>query len=357
MPIDLLIDGQFGSTGKGKLADFLMNGRKRNIYGIAACNFGSNAGHTIVVDGKKKVFRQLPVAAAIPDFPCHIGPGAIIDPEVLGAEIDEHNCRESLTIHPSAVVIEDWHKLAEQDLTKVIGSTMKGCGAALSDKIMRKAKLAKSVGIWREFITFPHFLTDHLRNDSMVLGETAQGFALSIDGPFYPHCTSRNINVPAALDQLGHIHPSFLRNVYMTFRTYPIRVGHVIEAGKEVGNSGPVYADTKEITFDSIGVRPETTTVTGRVRRVFTWSDQMFLDAIYMNHPTDLFFNFVNYINPEDGGCNDWMKLSQQTKVWLMDKLILAHNHLGMTFNNIFIGTGPDRLDMVQVPARMVYDV
>lgn len=71
-----------------------------------------------------------------------------------------------------------------------------------------------------------------------------------------------------------------------TARVHPIRVG---------GNSGPCYPDQTEITWSDLGIEPELTTVTQRVRRVFTWSQQQIEEAISVCCPTDVFLNFCNY--------------------------------------------------------------
>ena len=80
-------------------------------------------------------------------------------------------------------------------------------------------------------------------------------------------------------------------------RVHPIRVGNTKD-----GHSGGCYSDQKEITWDEIGVEPETTTVTGRQRRIFTPSPQQFMEALIACQPTDVFLNFINY-DPALGYC------------------------------------------------------
>ena len=79
----------------------------------------------------------------------------------------------------------------------------------------------------------------------------------------------------------------------MAVRTFPIRVGNT------ENSSGGWYPDQAETTWEALGVAPETTTVTGRVRRVATWSDMQFREAVQVNQPSAIFLNFVNYL-PED---------------------------------------------------------
>ena len=105
MHVDLIIDGQWGSTGKGKLADFLLF-QMGVPYIASVCDFMSNAGHTAVVDGKKRVLCQLPMAAYAEDIPVFLGAGCAITIETLMEEIEKTNCGEGrLFIHPNAVII------------------------------------------------------------------------------------------------------------------------------------------------------------------------------------------------------------------------------------------------------------
>jgi adenylosuccinate synthase len=77
----------------------------------------------------------------------------------------------------------------------------------------------------------------------------------------------------------------------MAVRTYPIRVGNT------ENSSGPPYEDQAEIEWEDIGVEPEYTTVTGRKRRVFTWSNTQFREAVRINEPNIIFINFLNYLD------------------------------------------------------------
>ena len=78
-----------------------------------------------------------------------------------------------------------------------------------------------------------------------------------------------------------------LGRVIGSTRTYPIRVG---------GTSGPGYEDQREISWDTLKQPEERTTVTNKVRRVFTFSWDQIAEAIWINQPNDLFLNFCNYM-------------------------------------------------------------
>ena len=66
----------------------------------------------------------------------------------------------------------------------------------------------------------------------------------------------------------------------------------------QIGFSGGVYPDQHEISFADLGVEAEITTVTKRVRRIFTWSDQQVIDAIRISRPSVIFLSFCDYLMP-----------------------------------------------------------
>ena len=301
--LNLSIDGQFGSTGKGALNAYLAT---RNKIDLAISNAAPNAGHTFDLGdgrGKRTVFH-LPVAGVI-----HTGciiylcAGAIIDPDVLIEEIAEFGCAGRVFVHPRAAIVTSDHKMWEQSAdsgTTALASTRKGVGAALSDKIGRVSgvKLARDV-LPPEMITELDVLS-MLKGGRVVLMEVPQGFGLSVNhGLSYPHCTSRDITVASALNDVG-LHPSWLGKVYMSVRTFPIRVGHIYDKDfKIVGNSGPFYKDSDERQWKEFGLEPELTTVTKRVRRVASFSFLQYKAALQTLWPDVVFINFVNYFEQE----------------------------------------------------------
>ena len=130
--------------------------------------------------------------------------------------------------------------------------------------------------------------------------EVPQGFELSLNsGLSYPYCTSREITVEQSMSD-AQVHPSLLGEVYVVIRTFPIRVGNIVENGKVVGYSGPFASDTEEITWESIGVPDEYTTNTKRKRRVSTFSISSYRNMIDRLRPDKLFLNFTNYLNKDE---------------------------------------------------------
>lgn len=293
-----IVDGQFGSTGKGLMASVYAE-TGRGAISLVTTNAGPNSGHTAYspVTGEKFVTRQIPVASVVLrqlglGVPCHLNAGAVIDREVLAQEMEEFRIGfPYLTVHPNAAVIEQVDKDVEAEgFIAAIASTGKGVGSAIARKVLREGNVMGRIG--KE--GFGHVSSSYYpAGYPTILVETAQGFSLGINQRFYPYCTSRECTVMQAASDAG-ISWGLIRTVIACYRTYPIRVGNT-----DQGTSGDYYPDQQETTWKELGLEPELTTVTQRVRRVFTWSREQFKDSVIANRPTVLFLNFMNYL-PED---------------------------------------------------------
>jgi len=294
--LNIIIDGQFGSTGKGLVSSYL---GLYNRVDIAVTNASTNAGHTFYVGNTKYVCKHLPVVGVMnPNSKIYLCAGAIINPKLLMEEIGHFQVDPSrVYIHPRAAVIEDEDLQFEQvGAMKKIASTQSGVGAALMRKIERSSGLAQGHTLLRPFCKEFNLQAEMDKGASVVM-EVPQGFDLSINsGLAYPYCTSREITVPSALAD-AQVHPSYLGKVICVIRTYPIRVGHLVEDGKIVGESGPFYKDSKEISFEDLGVPEEFTTNTKRVRRIATFSTIQYGKMLNAFIPDYIFLNFANYLS------------------------------------------------------------
>lgn len=295
----VLVDGQFGSTGKGLLSAVLGEYGHDKID-LVTSNAGPNSGHTAYcpINKKKIMTQQIPVSSVIANriksaqrkvdcISTYLNGGAIIDLDILLKECQDHQI--SPIIHPSAAMISPEHvDMENMGGPSKVATTAKGVGAALASKVMRENKGVPAdmhYTISREMIRAAN---------EIVFIETSQGFSLGYHSGFYPHCTSRECSVSQALAD-AQISPKNLRKVAACYRTFPIRVGNT-----SVGYSGDCYSDQVETTWEDIGVEPELTTVTKRVRRVFTWSWQQFIESLIVNSPDLVFINFLQYLKPAE---------------------------------------------------------
>jgi adenylosuccinate synthase len=364
--LNIVSDAQHGSTGKGAITSYLAWKHKPGT--LSTTNM-ANAGHSAVnVDGEVFVAKALPSASILNKWlkklynpRIVIGASAAFDINQLLKEIKECDLHHTqMQIHQRAGVITQEHKLKEsgdtEESTKHIASTMQGCGTFLADKILRKPNLKLA----RDYPELSNMLADtdlHMRLRSSlavgtILHEGSQGFSLDINhGSHYPQCTSRGTTAMQNLADLGLNHTQ-LGDVYLVFRPYPIRVGNVIEDGIEKGNSGGCYPDNAETTWEAIAdaagapdtiKQKELTTVTKRLRRVFTFSKQQLIEAVAVNGATKLAFNFANYIDWSCYGTDQPDRLSQK----VMDFIHMVEDCTGVKV--ALVGTGPQLNHMIEL--------
>lgn len=300
--VTMIVDLQYGSTGKGLIAGFLGT---TNAYTAAVNANMPNAGHTYIdVHGRKMVHKVLPNAIVGRKVRhVFIGPGSVFDPARLQQEVDQAHAfgydHFDVLIHPAAVPLTKEHVEKEQSLVGSIGSTAQGSMVASVEKMWRSDSVTAGQLFELGKLDFdpPIFIMTHemyqaeIRGHANILAEAAQGFSLGINEHFYPYCTSRSCDPARFMSDMG-LPWNTLWHVIGTVRTFPIRVG---------GNSGGWYPDQEELSWEDIGVEPETTTVTGRQRRIANISYMQLADASYMCHPKSIFLNFCNYMqDPHD---------------------------------------------------------
>lgn len=311
----VLVDGQFGSTGKGLLAGLLAEYGAGRLTHVTT-NAGPNSGHTAYYqaqDGEpeKIMTQQIPIASVFLEKigapVCTIlNGGAIIDPDILSDEVSKYGMTDAATqtrllIHPTAAIIIDEDRQADRAIVGKVAGTGKGIGPAIARKTMRLGG-PDAVETYRPMLPgeprFNEMSWDRMwdwRYD-VVFVETAQGYSLGLNSArFYPHVTSRECTVMQAIAD-ARIPVDMVRETVVCLRTYPIRVGN----SPEGGYSGDCYPDQRELTWEEIGVEPEITTVTKRVRRVFSWSRIQFQECMAANRPSTLFLNFANYMKPPE---------------------------------------------------------
>ncbi|CAB4168651.1 adenylosuccinate synthetase [uncultured Caudovirales phage] len=344
--VDMVMDFQYGSTGKGLIAGYLA---KREQYDTVVCSFATNAGHTYIDKerGIHVMTQQLPTGAISSPTVKNIliGPGALIHAQTLANEISQNAEAlkgKRILIHPHAAVVEDYHAKQEIDMgmTK-IGSTAKGCGAAAMERIQRSPD-NPNIAVTRFFGTplFQHVATlddyrDALNDAENVLVEGAQGFSLSMYHGQYPYTTSRDVTPwqIAADCGLPYRWASYVQ-VIGAMRTYPIRVNN------RDGSSGPCYRDQNELQWDDlrgVGIAPELTTVTKLKRRIFTFSALQAEEASFHcggYWDTKVFLNFANY-------CSDMEELARIIKaIETPTKIQMNPSRVAWT------GWGPDDSDV-----------
>ncbi len=282
-----VIGSQWGDEGKGKVVDFLADGKDI----VARYSGGPNAGHTIVIDGKKFILHLIPSGIFRKDTVCVMGNGMAVDPESLIKEIEDLRGEgiyvgENLLVSESAHVIMPYNRLLDSLNEKIkgskqIGTTRKGIGPTYADKASRigirmgdliredvlKEKLEFILKIknllikeffgekgfsfnelfekalsWGErlkpFITnTTSYMKKAVIEGKSILYEGAQGTMLDIDHGTYPYVTSSNPTVGGIMTGLG-VPPGAIDEVVAVVKAYTTRVGGGAFPTEEKGEFG-----------------------------------------------------------------------------------------------------------------------
>lgn len=242
----VIVGGQWGDEGKGKIVDFLTE--KADL--TARYNGGNNAGHTVVVDEDVFKFHLIPSGIIHQEKLNIIGNGMVIDPKVLVGEIEAlenrgYNISEkNLAISQNAHVIREKHIEEDKATGGRIGTTSRGIGPCYKDKITRtglriieyskeESRYAKKLKPLVKDTSL--IVNQYLENKKNILLEGAQGTLLDIDHGSYPYVTSSNVIAGGACTGLG-IGPTKINTVIAIMKAYVTRVGagpFVTELGTE----------------------------------------------------------------------------------------------------------------------------
>jgi adenylosuccinate synthase len=297
----VIIGGQWGDEGKGKIVDAL----GQSVDWVLRYQGGANAGHTIYVDGVKHVLHLVPSGVLRENVRCLLGGGMVIDPWSLQDEIMELEqkgvqVRDRLFLAANASLLMPYHKrldeLRETRLKrKSIGTTGRGIGPAYLDKMQRTGlrlgdltlppdnlerkaieKVLATNEILSQFyeadplparviaeelvvlaqalgsmVVNPYTALKGVREGTeTALFEGAQGTMLDIDHGTFPYVTSSNSTVGGALTGTG-LPPQALGEINGVFKAYCTRVGNgpfpselVGEAGDALREAGGEYGAT-----------------------------------------------------------------------------------------------------------------
>ncbi len=296
MPVSVVVGGQYGSEGKGKVAAHLA---RTTAAPVVVRVGGTNSGHTAVdAQGRTWALRQLP-AACVHGAEVVLPAGSLIDPEVLAREVREIGIDPSrVHLSPFATVIEEKDKAQERArIVSAIGSTGSGTGAALARRVSRSGDLllARNCAVLAAYVRdVEPVLARTLASGRRVIVEGSQGFGLSVyHGGHYPHATSRDTTAATFLGEAG-LSPFDVDDVTLVLRAFPIRVA---------GESGPLENETDWSTLARQAGLPgdyvELTTATRKVRRVARFDPEVARRAIAANKPTRVVLNHCDYLGPE----------------------------------------------------------
>ena len=310
MPATIVMGGQWGDEGKGKLTDTLA----ADADLVVRANGGANAGHTVQTSQGAFKLHLIPCGILHPGCESIVGAGVVVDPRLMLEEMDHLTGRgialDRLRVSERAHVVLPYHPILDgleeaARLEASIGTTLRGNGPAYSDKVSRRglrmadliaprtlrARVAEELPRWNRILTEVYgaepldqdalcdelarygerlrpfvgptepLVADALERGERVIVECAQGAMLDIDYGTYPFVTSSSTTAAGACQGAG-VPPTAVGRVLGVFKAYSTRVG-----------AGPLPAELHDASGDLIRERGrEFGTTTGRPRRT-GWFD------------------------------------------------------------------------------------
>ncbi len=266
----VVVGAQWGDEGKGKIVDLLTD----HFDVIARYQGGHNAGHTVIIDGKKYILHLIPSGILHAEKICVIGNGVVVDLLALKKELEELraagvHCEGRLRVSNRAHLILDYHRLMEASDERRrggnrIGTTNRGVGPAYQDKIGRRGvristladeevfrsclrenidgrsdltslgeldleevasrNLALGEELSGYFADTATYLNQAMNEGKSVLFEGAQGTLLDVDHGTYPFVTSSSATAGGACTGTG-VGPTRIDGIVGIAKAYTTRVG------------------------------------------------------------------------------------------------------------------------------------
>ena len=270
----VVVGTQWGDEGKGKIVDWLTD----HAQGVVRFQGGHNAGHTLVIGGKKTILRLVPSGILREGVTCYIGNGVVLSPDALLKELDELtsagiDAEPRIRISEACPLIMPYHQAIDvaREVARgsnKIGTTGRGIGPAYEDKVARRAIRLQDLSKPKHFaemlaelldyhnfvltkyhgaaaVNFqqtldnalalaprliamiadvPRALYDAHKAGANLLFEGAQGTLLDIDHGTYPFVTSSNCVAGAAAAGAG-VGPGMLHYILGITKAYTTRVG------------------------------------------------------------------------------------------------------------------------------------
>ncbi|HEY6405096.1 MAG TPA: adenylosuccinate synthetase [Nitrososphaeraceae archaeon] len=339
MPCVVVVGGFFGDEGKGKIIAYLARQFNPNI--AARGGVGPNAGHTFVLNGKTYKVRMLPSAAMNNSTRLPLGPGVLINTQILMDEIKKFDARDRVFVDTTCGIITSDHiekDNAEYPKTK-LGTTGTGTGPANSDRALRILKIAKEVPELLEYIEdVSNAINYSLDKKERVIIEGTQGTFLSLYHGDYPFVTSKDVTSSAVCSDVG-IGPKRVDEVLLVLKSYVTRVGH-----------GPLKNEIDNIEASKRGWS-EYGSVTGRQRRAAPFDMDLALKSIRLNSATQLALTKLDVVFPSCKGIREYSKLSQDARNFI--EHIEQETGLMMTL----IGTGAELSDIIDRSSSLKVDI
>ena len=330
MTCNVVVGGFFGDEGKGKLIAHLALKDKPSV--IARGGAGPNAGHTVEHLGKTYSLRMIPSGFVYEKARLLIGPGVLVNPKVLFNEMANTKSENRVGVDYQCAIIEEKHiqeEIQSLHLTQKIGSTKSGIGTCSSDRVFRRATLARDFPELSRYLADVSLeVNDALDRGSNVLIEGTQGTFLSLYHGTYPYCTAKDVCASAICSDVG-VGPTRVTDVIIVFKAFVTRVGE-----------GPLDG---QLSRDDVAKKGwlEFGTVTRRERRAAPFDFTLAKKAVRLNGATQAAITKLDVVFPESKAATSFEELPVEARKFI-EKV-----ESEISIPVALVGTGPGSEDVV----------
>ena len=329
MPCSVIVGAFWGDEGKGKIISYLALKDKLDF----CVRTGSvNAAHTVWYEGKKYALHMVPAAFLNPKTRLLIAAGANVDVKTFFDEVELTQVQGRIGIDQNASIIEEKHSAQDKAsaVNKGIGTTGRGVGPALEERVRRTAKLAKDIPELKSYLADQvKEVNDGLDVGKKVLLEGTQGFMLSLFlSGGYPYVTGRDTGASAIASEAG-VGPTRVDDVLIVYKSFITRVG-----------AGPLPG---EITKEEAQKRGwfEVAAGTGRDRRSAPFDFELAKKTARINGATQAAMTKLDSLFPKCRGAKQYSDLSKEAKAFIEE----AEDKTGVPI--VLIGTGPEAMEII----------
>ena len=329
MPCTVIAGAFWGDEGKGKIISYLA---LKEPLDVCVRTGSVNAAHTIWMNGQRYALHMVPGGFVHDKCRLLIGAGSNIEVKQLLDEIALTKVHNRIGVDSQASIIEEKHSLQDKSSThlkEMVGTTGRGVGPAIEERVRRSAKLAKDTSELKPYLSnVAEEVNRAIDEGRNVLLEGTQGAMLSLFFGSYPYVTARDTTASAICSEAG-VGPTKVDNVVLVFKSFMTRVG-----------SGPLPGELSRENAQKKGWF-EKAAGTGRDRRSAPFNFDIARKAVILNGATQAALTKLDSVYPECRGSREFEKLHGEAIRFVEE--VESETKVPV----LLIGTGPDARDII----------
>ncbi len=329
MPCTVIAGGFWGDEGKGKIISYLA---LKEPLDFCIRTGSVNAAHTIWFKGKRYALHMVPGGFVNEKCRLLISAGSNVEIKQFLEEVEVTNVKNRIGVDSQASIIEEKHSIqdkASAHLKQVVGTTGRGVGPAIEERVRRTAKLARDTAELKPYLAdVSAEVNDAIDKGKKVLLEGTQGLMLSLFHGTYPYVTGRDTSAAAICSEAG-VGPTRIDDVLVVLKSFMTRVG-----------AGPLPGEISKEEAQKRGWF-ETAAGTGRDRRSAPFNFELAKKAVTINGATQIAITKLDCVFPACQGAKNYDELSSEAKAFIDD--VEKRTAVPVAL----VGTGPEALDIV----------